>query len=49
MNCFICKKHLWFWQKKFLSTLHLKCFIEEFKEDRMHWDKYRGFIWDHKL
>jgi hypothetical protein len=48
MNCWICKKRLWFWQKDFGRYIHLKCFTKEFFEGRMSFDICKGIIWDEK-
>ena len=46
MNCWICKKKKWFWQRGFGRYIHLKCFTKEYFEGRMRgYDPCKGFIW----
>lgn len=47
MHCWICKKRIWFWNKRFGGLLHLSCFTKEFFAGHIKWSR-AGIEWDNK-
>ena len=45
MNCWICKKKIWFWNREFGKGLHLVCFTKEFFAGHIKWTRL-GIDWN---